>query len=149
MSTQIPDFDEHGCLPPGTYTVTINDVVNRFGGSKSLKRSQLAKNLKLFYNFVRYHATDIYIDGSYVTQKLSPSDIDMFVIFPLEFFANIAAHPRFSDFSNGYAIYKLHFYPLVDGQDEEKRKYYFNLFTHARPEDGGHEKGIIHVECKR
>ncbi|MCJ7585542.1 MAG: hypothetical protein MUO30_12340 [Anaerolineales bacterium] len=149
MGAQIPDFDEHGCLPPGVYSVSIEDVVNRFGGSKSLKRSQLTKNLKDFYSFVRYYATEIYIDGSYVTQKLAPRDIDMIVIFPLEFFANIVAHHRFSDFSKDHVKYKLHMFPFIDGKDEKKKKIRLNYFTHARPEDGGYEKGIIQVECKK
>jgi hypothetical protein len=84
-----------------------------------------------------------------VTQKLSPSDIDMIVIFPQEFMTNVAAHPRFSDFSNGYSKYKLHIFPFIDGKDDKKRNDYFNLFTHTLPEDGGFEKGIIHVECKK
>lgn len=149
MNTQIPDFDEHGHLPPGIYTVDIDAVVKRFGGSKSLKRSQLTKNLKQFYNFVKYHATEVYIDGSYTTQKLAPSDIDMIVILLPEFLGNTAAHFRFSDFSNGYAKYKLHIYSFVDGVHNAERAYYFNLFTHSRLEDNGYEKGIVRLECKK
>lgn len=150
MSTQIPNFDEHGCLPPGIYNASIDEVVKRFGGSKSLKRSQLTKNLKLFYNFARHHANEIYIDGSYTTSKLAPKDVDILIIFPKEFMNDIGAWLAFLNYRNNFAKYKLHMYGYFDGENDEDREEIFQTFTHTRRDENNisHEKGIIKLEIK-
>ena len=81
----VPDFDQNGNLPPGVYTVTVEEVIWRFGGSGSLRRRRLTEGLLEFCASVEGVAVEIYINGSYVTRKLSPRDVDLMVIFPPNF----------------------------------------------------------------
>jgi hypothetical protein len=139
----VPEFDKHGNLPPGIYSASFDDVVKRFGG-KSLRRQELTNNLRDFYNSIKVHAVKIYIDGSYVTSKLSPRDVDLLVVLPRNFdFHSLAAHHLYN-FQFHYQKYKLHIFPFVLGNREHKEwlKEKLELFTQDRQ---GRQKGIICV----
>jgi len=153
MKEQIPEFNENGLLPPGKHLAGIEDIAARFGGSKSLKRSQLTKNLKSFYNFIKYYCKAIYVDGSYVTNKISPNDVDLLIIFPSDFKPNVMVHMRFMEFTVDYQKYKLHAFSFFEGKDDKKINEFFEYFTHTdpdrNPDVGRVEKGIISVECEK
>lgn len=77
----IPDFDEHGNLPPGTYHASVSEVLKRFG-SRSPKRKLLTKHLRELLVRLQDIAVGVYIDGSYITRKLSPGDVDLLIVLP-------------------------------------------------------------------
>jgi hypothetical protein len=79
----IPNFDEHGNLPPGIHRAYLYEIVERFIQPRSLAREERTKHLKQFLQFVQPFAYDIYINGSYTTSKLSPSDVDIIMILPI------------------------------------------------------------------
>lgn len=81
----IPELDENGNLPPGEHPASIEEVIERFGGKRYLSRRLRTDSLLEFYDFVRDFALALYIDGSYVTEKLAPSDVDVMVILPEDF----------------------------------------------------------------
>ena len=68
----IPQFDEHGVLPPGVYDTSLEEISLRFGGTQ--QRKKLISGLES-YLATRFLSSAI-IDGS-VTEKLDPGDIDM------------------------------------------------------------------------
>jgi len=72
----IPSFDHTGNLPPGIHSATHEEFVKRF--VYNLKRKELYANLIRFIKDIQNTGcTAIYIDGSYVTKKLLPNDIDL------------------------------------------------------------------------
>lgn len=83
-SKMIPDFEKHGDLPTGIHKATLEEISNKFEKG-SLKRNELTKKLLRFISFICNHATDVYLFGSYITKKLSPSDVDIFVILKENF----------------------------------------------------------------
>jgi hypothetical protein len=80
----IPDFDPRtGYLPPGLHEATLGDIQWRLGSTT--RRRWLVANLAevarlLFDAGVR----DLRIDGSFVTEKPDPGDIDGFWIVDAE-----------------------------------------------------------------
>ncbi|MGA2505511.1 MAG: hypothetical protein ABSG01_15625 [Anaerolineales bacterium] len=142
---ELPDFDEFGTLPPGIYAVNLDVIIRRFGGSKSLKRSQLTKYFREFYNFIKYYSIGIYIDGSYTTTKMAPSDIDLIVLLPLEFKKNVLASERLRGFAWGYKTNHLHIFRFFQGEEEAMFQYRLNWFSHTRPPKQ-REKGIVYLE---
>lgn len=74
----IPPLDNDGFLPPGIHHATLNQVVNRYGCS-SLKRIRITGHLKQLFAAVADFADEIYIDGSYVTAKANPNDLDLII----------------------------------------------------------------------
>jgi hypothetical protein len=142
---ELPDFDEFGTLPPGIYAVNQDMMMTRFGGSKSLKRSQLTRNFREFYNFIKYYSIGIYVDGSYTTTKMAPSDIDLIVLLPPEFKKNIPAYERFQGFAWGHKINHLHIFGFIQGEEEAMFQHRLNWFTHTGPPKK-REKGIVYLE---
>lgn len=85
-------FNDDGLLPPGDYPMTIEDLRNSLlvhGPSEQIpwdhdKRSLLVNNLEILVKQLHTVGIDeIFIDGSFVEDKASPSDIDgYFVVDP-------------------------------------------------------------------
>jgi hypothetical protein len=72
----IPVFDENGNLPRGIYWADWSEFVERFGTTP--KRLRLIEKLKIV--MLQLHAAGcptIYINGSFVTNKLNPGDFDV------------------------------------------------------------------------
>ena len=145
----IPEFDERGNLPPGIYAVNFESVIKHFGGSKSLKRSQLGICLKELYSFVRYYAKEIYIDGSFITSKISPGDIDLIIVFSDDFENNQAGIERFDELQRKFRG-KLHVFARLESQPFRGDDF-LSLFQKTRLNDQGKEfpKGIILLESKK
>lgn len=138
----IPDFNDEGHLPPGEYEANIEEVKDRFGGSKSLKRSRLTVSLWEFIKFIQYHAIRIYIDGSYTTNKLAPNDVDLLVILKPNFYSNLAAADRLLKFVVNNKN-KLHIFAYTQGHESVKA--YLEWFKNDR---NLRPKGIVFIEGK-
>lgn len=81
----IPEHDENGNLPPGIHKESFEKVIERFRGGFYLTRRSRTDNLIELYEFVRKFAIGFYINGSYITKKLAPSDVDVMIILPPDF----------------------------------------------------------------
>jgi hypothetical protein len=72
----IPAFSTNRTLPPGIHIATMEEFTARF--AYNLKRKELLKKLIQFIDQIKtIGCKAIYIDGSYVTNKLIPGDIDI------------------------------------------------------------------------
>lgn len=71
----IPEFNKEGCLPPGIHEASFEEVRDRFGFSK--KRQALLRGMSLLLSQCGLLRCDVlYLDGSFVTAKVSPGDYD-------------------------------------------------------------------------
>ncbi len=75
------DFDENGDLPVGVYQATLAEVVEYFGKS-TLQRQIIARRLSRIYELAKNtgELARFIIFGSFVTNKPSPNDVDIFMI---------------------------------------------------------------------
>jgi len=79
----IPALNEYGLLPPGTYDCTLAEIEQHFGQfQRSDRRCILFARLARFLREVAKveFAVAIVIDGSFVTAKDEPNDIDLVLI---------------------------------------------------------------------
>jgi hypothetical protein len=89
--TEIPDFRDDGYLPEGLYRATEAEVTFRFG-STSRQRRRLVLRLRRWISLARQiGATRLLIDGSFVTAKTEPNDIDSVILLPRDFRRRIAS----------------------------------------------------------
>ncbi|MBM4035773.1 MAG: hypothetical protein FJ291_28875 [Planctomycetes bacterium] len=80
---RIPDFDENGNLPPGVYRVSLAEIEARFVWNE--RRRVLFSGLKrAVANLARAGVRRVWIDGSFVTAKEEPMDIDGCWEYPRE-----------------------------------------------------------------
>lgn len=78
----IPDFDpETGALPPGDYEASLIEITNKLGFSP--RRRWLLKGLREALRAFRGAGIqEIYIDGSFCSEKPDPGDIDGYWVEP-------------------------------------------------------------------
>jgi len=74
-TTPIPQFDKNRNLPPGIYKVTLDDIEDQLTWNE--KRKELFTGLSLaISNLKSANVKRVWIDGSFVTNKDEPNDID-------------------------------------------------------------------------
>lgn len=71
-------FDKNGCLLPGVYNMTLNEVEELFSKNKTKIRSNIMKEYEKHLNEIKNtgYCLEHWIDGSFVTLKENPRDID-------------------------------------------------------------------------
>lgn len=102
----IPQFNAAGLLPQGVHPATLEEVLERFGGNE--RRDQLLTGLIEALRLLRAAGCRrVYINGSFVTSKERPNDID--VCWDIEGVDPDALDPVFFDFDDGRAAQKARF----------------------------------------
>jgi hypothetical protein len=81
----IPDFNDDGYLPPGSHPATLEEIASRFGQEPELRRAQ-AESLGWLLDVVkRAGVRRLIIDGSFVTDKWEPNDVDCVLLPAADF----------------------------------------------------------------
>jgi len=86
----IPPFRSDGYLPEGIYVCSETEVIFRFGSS-SRRRRRLMLRLRRWIELGRQvGAQRLLVDGSFVTAKEDPHDIDSVTLLPEDFTQQLA-----------------------------------------------------------
>ncbi|MEU5999070.1 hypothetical protein ABZ837_14720 [Streptomyces sp. NPDC047197] len=76
----LPELNDLGYLPPGEHGATWKEVEGAFGWN--FKRNNLLTGLHYTVkSLITFGVTEFYIDGSFVTSKVRPGDIEV-IYFP-------------------------------------------------------------------
>jgi hypothetical protein len=85
QDSAIPQFRADGYLPEGLFLASEAEVLFRFGTS-TRRRRQLALRLRRWIELARQVGGQrLLIDGSFVTSKGEPNDIDAVLLLPSDF----------------------------------------------------------------
>ncbi len=79
----IPELDDQGFLPPAVYDCTMTEIENRFAQFQgSDRRIRLFEKLRLYAAEAKKTAfvIQLLVNGSFVSAKPAPSDIDLVVV---------------------------------------------------------------------
>jgi hypothetical protein len=142
-------LNARGLLPQGVHDCSLDEVKARFGSFQgSDRRPRLWATLESFVAEVRMASVGVflYINGSFVTAKPAPEDIDLILVVP-------AAH----DFSRDLAPaeynllsarrvrqrFRLDLLVAREGSDQHQR--YLKLFQQVRLE-ADEIKGILRIK---
>lgn len=76
-----PEFNESGDLPIGIHRATLAEVIDHFGRG-SFQRAMVAQRLERIYSLANQtgEVARFIIFGSFVTTKISPKDVDVFLL---------------------------------------------------------------------
>lgn len=135
----IPTLKKSGLLSTGAHTATWEELIEKFGTNPH--RLRLLEGLKKGLNLLRrYGCKEVYIDGSFVTAKTLPNDIDVcYDNTPMNWKRFIKEQPEFNDIKNGSKIQKAkylsEFYACNAFEDDILR--FFQLSRDGEP------KGIV------
>ncbi|MFT9495828.1 DUF6932 family protein [Anaerosolibacter sp.] len=112
----IPAFNENGLLPEGLYDCTIQELEDIFAKIPDMDvRRDLFDRLLKYIDQIKaaeIPCKHLIIDGSYVTTKEEPSDIDLAIITPFDYTPKTYTKDH----------YEVMFKDMV------KKKYGFNVF---------------------
>jgi hypothetical protein len=143
----IPDFDTNGNLPPGVHETTLDDIEVKF--TSTLKRKEHFELLKqLIKDLKAIGCKTIYIDGSYITRKSLPNDIDIcWESNGVDLNTAKLIMPILWDFRNGrYAQQKKYHADIFPARCIElSSKLYFLDFFQV-DKNTGESKGIIKLQ---
>ena len=85
LTSPIPPIGADGYLPEGVHLCSEADVIFRFGSS-SRRRRRLALRLRRWIELGRQvGAKRLLVDGSFVTAKEEPQDVDTVILLPQDF----------------------------------------------------------------
>src|SRR5262245_1089746 len=85
MTSRLPPFRSHGYLPTGLYASAESGSVTSFGDRNRVRR-RLALRLRRWCDLGRIvGATRSLLDGSFVTAKEFPDDLDAVMLLPADF----------------------------------------------------------------
>lgn len=140
----IPPFREDGYLPEGMYVASLAEVTFRFGASTPRRRS-LTLRLRRWVELARaVGARRFFVDGSFVTSKTQPNDVDAVVLLAPDFEARIM---RGSDAAIELAEMLLSREPeeIFAAEDQDDWDEWVEFFTRTREADG-RRKGLVEIE---
>jgi len=84
----IPGFNDEGFLPPGVHRATMEEIAARFGQESELRRVQMESLVWLVDLARRAGVERIVVNGSFVTDRAEPNDVDCALLigrdFPLD-----------------------------------------------------------------
>jgi hypothetical protein len=87
----IPEFNDDGYLPPGIHSATLEEVVARFGQESELRRNQM-ESLRWLIDLARRAGVQrLVVNGSFVTDKFEPNDVDCVLLIGPDFPRDAAA----------------------------------------------------------
>lgn len=110
----LPDLAESGYLPPGIHQTDIVEVRRRFGSNDT--RKALLANLDDFLELVRsVGAKRLILDGSFVTVKEDPADIDLILVLP-DSFDTTTREARI--LLESRVQFNIHLFPVRERDDE-------------------------------
>ncbi|HXG67302.1 MAG TPA: hypothetical protein VNO70_19520 [Blastocatellia bacterium] len=145
----IPASDENGFLPPGVHDCSLEEVRERFGAFQmSDQRCRLFEKLNAFIQDVRFTGivTAIVIDGSFVTDKHTPNDIDLILILSGEYnFHDDPGVMEYNILSSRRVRSRYGFDIFVARENSREYGEYLEFFQQARGQPGS-RKGVLRVE---
>ena len=81
----IPPLDEHGYLPPGVHPATLEEVIERFGHGSEQREAQ-AQSLRWLLPLCHNAGiARLLLNGSFVTGKDEPNDVDCVALQGLDY----------------------------------------------------------------
>ncbi|MCG8584963.1 MAG: hypothetical protein MI757_09655 [Pirellulales bacterium] len=140
----IPDFRDDGYLPEGLHVATEAEITFRFG-TDTRRRKRLTLRLRRWIELSRaVLAKRLFVDGSFVTAKPEPNDVDAVVWLPDDFAQRV---------SNGQAeaielesmLLTRHPEEIFAAEDRRDWDDWLQFFSRTREADG-RRKGVVEIK---
>ena len=146
------EFDKNGYLTGYAEPVSVDRfIVNYHFSRSSVNRRELWKRAEEFLDILSSYSLpvlEIWIDGSFISQKAVPNDIDMVVFIRADFLEGNRS--SFDSLDNAYKNLDVKWIPVRDKPDEFslaidalERMKWFILFSSDR---NGLPKGFINLK---
>ena len=88
----IPEFSDNGYLPPGIHPATLDEIAARFGTESELRCVQMESLRWMIDSAWRAGVLRIVLNGSFVTDKYEPNDVDCVLLIDESYPRDAAAN---------------------------------------------------------
>ncbi len=136
----IPEFNQYGYLPAGIHSATLAQVKQRFGVGRA-ERREIFQGLSALVNVLRTQrkaVAQLLVDGSFVTDKGCPQDVDCIVVVTNDFdFTSPAAQQLL----HAQELFHTHLFTFLK-HDQRRYRELLRFFGHDRD---GISKGLLEV----
>jgi hypothetical protein len=142
-------------LPPGIHDCTMDEVEGMFGRfQRSDRRIHLTTRLRSFIDDARQSGivAAVIIDGSYVTAKHEPGDVDLIVVLRTDFDLSQELRPFEYNVGSRRMVKQLYrFDVFVDVEESESYVSHVRFLTRIKPDDPEQQssetaKGLLRVK---
>jgi len=144
----IPEFTETGILPNSIYDCSIEEIESVFGRFQSTdNRINLTRKLKAYIQELRQSGigTELIIDGSYVTRKDNPGDIDLILVLAKDFDYSSPINPfEYNLASNRVVKRKYGFDVFVERKGTERYNSRIEFFKRVK-DNPSSTKGLLRI----
>jgi len=145
----LPSFNEHGLLPVGIHDCTLDELKATFGSfQRSDRRQQLFAKLELFLAEVRVSGIvrRVILNGSFVTAKAEPNDIDFLLVVAADHSFEADLPPHEYNVLSKRRVHRRHGFDVLVARDgSEQYERYVRFFQQIRFEPGRF-KGIVSIK---
>lgn len=139
----IPPFRADGYLPEGVHPCSDAEVLFRFGTSNR-RRRRLAIRLRRWIELGRkVAARRLLVDGSFITAKEEPGDIDSVLLLPRDFHSRVA-HEEVAAMELEQVLLTREPEELFAAEDETDWSEWIAFFSQTREQDK-RRKGLVEV----
>ena len=143
MASAIPPFRSDGYLPEGVHQATEAEVTFRFG-TQSRRRRRLALRLRRWIELGRaIRARRLLVDGSFVTAKAEPDDVDAVMLLPADF-SDLVAQGLEAAVELEEMFLTRHPEEIFPAEDEAVWQGWCEFFSRTREPDR-RRKGLVEV----
>ena len=140
----IPDFRDDGYLPEGLHRATEAEVTFRFGAATS-RRRRLALRLRRWVELSRtVSAKRLFVDGSFVTAKPDPNDVDA-VVWLGDDFVDRVSRGDLEAIELEMMLVTRQPQEIFAAEDRRDWDDWVEFFSRTREADG-RRKGVVEVE---
>lgn len=141
---RIPESRPDGYLPVGMFLASEAEVTFRFGSANRVRR-RLILRVRRWIELARaVGATRLFIDGSFITAKPEPNDVDAVVLLPPDFeeqlAADVGAATEFEEM-----LLSRRPEEIFAADDEADWNEWVEFFSRTREADG-RRKGLVEIE---
>ncbi len=140
----IPDFRDDGYLPEGLHLATEAEVTFRFG-TATARRKRLALRLRRWIELARaVTARRLFVDGSFVTSKSEPNDVDAVIWIPDDFIQRVSSgNPEALELESMLLTRRPE--EIFAAEDRRDWSDWLEFFSRTRETDG-RRKGVVEIE---
>ena len=101
----IPNFDDNGYLPPGIHMATLAEIAERFGQGDDQRRAGM-DSIRWLVDIARRAGVErIIVNGSFVTDRFEPNDVDCVLLAGPSYAADQSAR---EELKQGLPFLELH-----------------------------------------
>jgi hypothetical protein len=147
----VPTLVQAGLLSVGIHDATLSEIETAFGHQNDT-RLELFGNLKRFCDELAVFGPlikGVYVDGSFITSKAVPRDVDLVVVHDIDDFEELDAHPQAEYLHEDRALELYKFDLFVECDEDTMVRFFQKVSTEYALEHGlapNHPKGIIRVK---